>query len=253
MNARLGFAVAAHLDPDVLLIDEVLSVGDLAFQEKCYERMRRFVRSGIAVVFVSHNLSAISSLCDRVLVLRRGGVDAGSDPRGHHHLRPDGPGRRGDLGTGPEIVLELLDDTGRPVAEADAGARLIARSRSSALVRRVRLYSELQVRHLETGNVVYRCQSRFAGVESVGCGRGRAARDRLDRPGQLWSRPLRGHDGTAQRGALLGGPVRPVLLTVTERQSEQAVVYLAARCEARSAPVAVAGAGMSRTPSRPAC
>src|SRR5882672_7362007 len=72
MHARLGFSVAAHLDPDVLLIDEVLSVGDLAFQEKCYERMQRFARSGIAIVFVSHNLSAISTLCSRVLVMRHG-------------------------------------------------------------------------------------------------------------------------------------------------------------------------------------
>ena len=87
MNARLGFAVAAHLDPDVLLIDEVLSVGDLSFQEKCYERMQRFVRSGIAVVFVSHNLSAISSLCSRVLVLRQGRVETlAPDSRGHHRL-----------------------------------------------------------------------------------------------------------------------------------------------------------------------
>ena len=141
MNARLGFAVAAHLDPDVLLIDEVLSVGDLAFQEKCYERMRRFVRSGIAVVFVSHNLSAISSLCDRVLVLRRGGVETLAPT--HEAITTYARMVQGDeatSGTGPEIVLELLDDTGRPVAEADAGARLIARSRLSALVRRVRLY-----------------------------------------------------------------------------------------------------------------
>jgi lipopolysaccharide transport system ATP-binding protein len=56
----------------VLLIDEVLSVGDLSFQEKCYERMQSFVRSGIAVAFVSHNLSAVSSLCSRVLVLSAG-------------------------------------------------------------------------------------------------------------------------------------------------------------------------------------
>jgi len=62
-------------EPDVLIIDEVLSVGDLSFQEKCYERMQQFVRSGIAVVFVSHNLSAISTLCDRVLVLRQGQVE----------------------------------------------------------------------------------------------------------------------------------------------------------------------------------
>jgi lipopolysaccharide transport system ATP-binding protein len=72
MQARLGFSVAAHLGPDVLLIDEVLAVGDLSFQQKCYERLREFRRSGIAIAFVSHNMQAISMLCDRVLYLRPG-------------------------------------------------------------------------------------------------------------------------------------------------------------------------------------
>ena len=72
MNARLGFAVAAHVDPDVLLIDEVLAVGDFAFQQKCYERLAAFRRSGAAIVFVSHNMQAIVSLCDRAILLRPG-------------------------------------------------------------------------------------------------------------------------------------------------------------------------------------
>jgi len=72
MQARLGFSVAAHLNPDVLLIDEVLAVGDLSFQQKCYERLREFKRSGVAIAFVSHNMQAISMLCDRVLYLRPG-------------------------------------------------------------------------------------------------------------------------------------------------------------------------------------
>jgi lipopolysaccharide transport system ATP-binding protein len=72
MNARLGFAIAAHVDPDVLLIDEVLAVGDFAFQQKCYERLREFRRSGAAIVFVSHNMQAIVSLCDRAVLLRPG-------------------------------------------------------------------------------------------------------------------------------------------------------------------------------------
>jgi lipopolysaccharide transport system ATP-binding protein len=70
MQARLGFSVAAHLDPDVLLIDEVLAVGDQSFQQKCYARLREFRQSGIAIAFVSHNMQAISMLCDRVLYLR---------------------------------------------------------------------------------------------------------------------------------------------------------------------------------------
>jgi lipopolysaccharide transport system ATP-binding protein len=72
MNARLGFAVAAHVDPDVLLIDEVLAVGDFAFQQKCYERLAEFRRNGAAIVFVSHSMQAIVSLCDQALLLRPG-------------------------------------------------------------------------------------------------------------------------------------------------------------------------------------
>jgi lipopolysaccharide transport system ATP-binding protein len=71
MNARLGFAIAAHLDPDVLIIDEVLSVGDAAFQQRCVERMYSFKQRGVAIVFVSHNLQAVADLCDRVLFLHR--------------------------------------------------------------------------------------------------------------------------------------------------------------------------------------
>lgn len=72
MNARLGFAVAAHIEPDVLIIDEVLAVGDAAFQQKCYQRLDEFRRGGAAVVFVSHNMQVVVSLCDRALLLRRG-------------------------------------------------------------------------------------------------------------------------------------------------------------------------------------
>jgi lipopolysaccharide transport system ATP-binding protein len=70
MNARLGFSIAAHVNPDVLLIDEVLAVGDFAFQQRCFARLQEFRRNGVAIAFVSHNLQAIASLCDRVLLLR---------------------------------------------------------------------------------------------------------------------------------------------------------------------------------------
>jgi homopolymeric O-antigen transport system ATP-binding protein len=74
MNARLGFAIAAHLDPDVLIIDEVLSVGDARFQERCLERMRELRARGIPLVFVSHNLLAVLELCTRALLIDRGRV-----------------------------------------------------------------------------------------------------------------------------------------------------------------------------------
>lgn len=72
MYARLGFSVAAHLDPDVLIVDEVLSVGDSAFQQKCIERMRDVLRGGAAVLFVSHNLKIVAEFCHRCLLLERG-------------------------------------------------------------------------------------------------------------------------------------------------------------------------------------
>jgi lipopolysaccharide transport system ATP-binding protein len=74
MNARLGFAIAAHFDPDVLLIDEVLSVGDVTFQAKCMARMKALLQSGVPLVFVSHNLTAVVDLCTRALLIDRGGV-----------------------------------------------------------------------------------------------------------------------------------------------------------------------------------
>ncbi len=74
MYARLGFSVAAHVDADVLLIDEVLSVGDYLFQRKCVERMNEVIRGGTTVVFVSHNLKAVTELCHRSLLLERGRV-----------------------------------------------------------------------------------------------------------------------------------------------------------------------------------
>ena len=74
MYVRLAFAVAAHLDPDVLLTDEVLAVGDALFQEKCLGRMRDVASGGRTVIFVSHNRSAVSSLCTRAIWLDGGHV-----------------------------------------------------------------------------------------------------------------------------------------------------------------------------------
>ncbi|HOC43094.1 MAG TPA: ABC transporter ATP-binding protein [Thermoanaerobaculales bacterium] len=76
MYLRLAFAVAAHLEPEILLVDEVLAVGDLAFQKKCLGRMKSVSREGRTVLFVSHNLAAIRSLCSRALLLQDGRLEA---------------------------------------------------------------------------------------------------------------------------------------------------------------------------------
>ena len=72
MYLRLAFSVAAHLEPEVLIVDEVLSVGDLAFQRKCLGRMEDVAAEGRTVLFVSHNLAAVSNLCARSMLLSRG-------------------------------------------------------------------------------------------------------------------------------------------------------------------------------------
>jgi ABC-type polysaccharide/polyol phosphate transport system ATPase subunit len=72
MYARLGFSVAAHVDSDVLIVDEVLSVGDYVFQQRCLERMKDVIREGTTVLFVSHNLKSVAGFCNRSILLEYG-------------------------------------------------------------------------------------------------------------------------------------------------------------------------------------
>jgi ABC-type polysaccharide/polyol phosphate transport system ATPase subunit len=76
MVTRLGFAVATAVDPDILLLDEILAVGDAGFQKKCLEVIHNFRHAGVTILFVSHDLGQIRSLCDRVVWLEGGGVRA---------------------------------------------------------------------------------------------------------------------------------------------------------------------------------
>jgi ABC-2 type transport system ATP-binding protein len=80
MYVRLAFAVAVHVDPDVLLVDEVLAVGDEPFQRKCMDRIRAFQHEGRTIVFVSHSLDQVAELCDRAVVLEHGKVIADGAP-----------------------------------------------------------------------------------------------------------------------------------------------------------------------------
>ncbi len=80
MYARLGFAVAVHARPDLLLVDEVLSVGDLAFRERCYDTIRSLRRDGTAILFVSHDLPTVERLCDRAAHLSAGRIVASGEP-----------------------------------------------------------------------------------------------------------------------------------------------------------------------------
>ncbi|MBC7078042.1 MAG: ABC transporter ATP-binding protein, partial [Synergistales bacterium] len=74
MYMRLGFAVAVHVDPDILLIDEVLAVGDLAFQEKCLAKIRELQKRGTTIIFVSHSPKQVEELCDLAVWLDKGEI-----------------------------------------------------------------------------------------------------------------------------------------------------------------------------------
>jgi lipopolysaccharide transport system ATP-binding protein len=76
MYVRLGFSVAAHLEPEILLIDEVLAVGDAEFQVKCLQRVHELKRRGVTIVLISHDLSAVEQLCDSAVLLEKGRVAA---------------------------------------------------------------------------------------------------------------------------------------------------------------------------------
>ena len=81
MYARLGFSVAAHVDPEILLVDEVLSVGDFTFQHKCLEKMQDIVKKGTTVIFISHNIPSVIKLCQKTILLNKGEINQYGDSR----------------------------------------------------------------------------------------------------------------------------------------------------------------------------
>jgi lipopolysaccharide transport system ATP-binding protein len=110
MYVRLAFAVAAHLDPEILIIDEVLAVGDVVFQKKCFGKMQSVAGSGRTVIFVSHNMQTISGLTDRAILLNSGRVVANgpSSMVVQEYLRTEGSGEtvytKDQAGNRPEIT-----------------------------------------------------------------------------------------------------------------------------------------------------
>jgi lipopolysaccharide transport system ATP-binding protein len=131
MYVRLAFAVAAHLEPEVLLVDEVLAVGDLAFQRKCLGKMGQVSRQGRTILFVSHNMTAVKTLCTRAVLFEDGRVAADGDVDGvvaryltggldtaRSGAIPETAPRFSDLpGEASFRSVRLTDLTGRPVSQ----------------------------------------------------------------------------------------------------------------------------------------
>jgi lipopolysaccharide transport system ATP-binding protein len=121
MYVRLAFAVAAHLDPEILIVDEVLAVGDAAFQKKCLGKMGEVARSGRTVLFVSHNTGTISALCESVLVLSAGEMAfAGSAEGGVRFYLEQAEGKQD---TKRSRVFDLDDSLPMQVLEVCLGGR----------------------------------------------------------------------------------------------------------------------------------
>jgi ABC-type polysaccharide/polyol phosphate transport system ATPase subunit len=182
MYARLGFAIAAHVDPQILLVDEVLAVGDYAFQQKCHARMAALRRNGASLVLVGHNLDAIRQVCDRGLVMYHGeavfqgsaadAVIAYSDilRTAARKAKQEAPAENGlasrVMTFDAEIVkVALLDASGQPVSSLRTGDRATA---SVDIVFHKQVCSPIfsfTVRSPD-GRVVYDTTTRWQGLQT---------------------------------------------------------------------------------------
>jgi lipopolysaccharide transport system ATP-binding protein len=137
MYVRLAFAVAAHLEPEILLVDEVLAVGDIAFQRKCLGKMGDVARQGRTVVLVSHNMAAINALCSRCVIMNAGAVefDGATDTATSHYYADtlnttdgsdlSGSSREGDgEARFKSLSVRSLDRDGRPLEVPHPGCTL---------------------------------------------------------------------------------------------------------------------------------
>ena len=138
MYVRLAFAVAIHVNPDLLLVDEVLAVGDEPFQRKCMDKIRSFQEEGRTIVLVSHSADQVGDLCDRAVLLRDGTVEYDGAPRdairelraGFEEDRREEEERRseaGEVGSRGSITsVELRTKDGKPLREIDVGGEIVA-------------------------------------------------------------------------------------------------------------------------------
>jgi ABC-type polysaccharide/polyol phosphate transport system ATPase subunit len=162
MFMRLGFAVAIHVDPQVFLVDEVLAVGDLAFQLKCFDRMRELKDRGTTIVIVSHSMHAIRLLCPRAILLRRGHLEIDGDVEdviARHHALLSSDDGYDDVPGGTVSVIErqLLGPDG-PTDHLPPGvpATVMARVRFHAAADSPQVHFTVLA---EDGTVVYEMRS----------------------------------------------------------------------------------------------
>jgi ABC-2 type transport system ATP-binding protein len=145
MYVRLGFAVAIHAEPEILLVDEVLAVGDLGFQMKCYRRMHALQERGTTIVVISHNLTALQRICDQILVLDKGKPITLAEPsdaiaKFHALLEAEPTTEAEAVAAGQRFVpgvvriasVELLGPGGERVSQVETGTPVTVRMTTEA-------------------------------------------------------------------------------------------------------------------------
>lgn len=132
MYVRLAFAVAAHLEPEILIVDEVLAVGDAQFQDKCLGKIRRVAQGGRTVLFVTHNLATMQALCMRGVYLADGGVaiDGGAHDAAARYLKPAVSDRASEFTRGDPAIR--LDHAEHRFENGASGIEIELTLRSSA-------------------------------------------------------------------------------------------------------------------------
>jgi ABC-type polysaccharide/polyol phosphate transport system ATPase subunit len=161
MNARLGFSIAAHLDPDVLIIDEVLAVGDFEFQRRAFDRMRTLARSGMPVVVVSHQLERIADLCTKAILLERGRVarEGSAHECIEAYVGGAGQARASGATSDSPVVIDSLQVEGAPQFRSGEWVRLRIAGSVKDRVPDTLEPVAVRLRALHTGELVYATSS----------------------------------------------------------------------------------------------
>jgi lipopolysaccharide transport system ATP-binding protein len=194
MYMRLAFSVAAHLEPEILLVDEVLSVGDMAFQKKCLGKMDQVHRSGRTVLFVSHNMAAVENLCSTTIVFDEGKIAfigpskeavqlylrrmadraplvEGSEEAGHRWANPTHRKRRAPENVITYTKIELRTPEKEPIQIVRSGEPLVIRLHYRAFRDAVRPIFGVEICS-EIGTVISRVSTWVCGVEIPPLSRG---------------------------------------------------------------------------------
>ncbi|HKB13482.1 MAG TPA: ABC transporter ATP-binding protein [Vicinamibacterales bacterium] len=185
LYARLGFSVAIHSNPDIVLVDEVLAVGDAAFRRRALEALRQLIADGKTVLFISHDMWNVRRLCDRILWMEEGRVRAYGEAgeiaeRYMHEVNLQALANQATAlqshrsGTG-EIrfsAVDLVDDAGRPATVIEPGASLLVRATYRAERRIERPVFQLGIVDVDTGLVITTATSRASDAPAVVDGEG---------------------------------------------------------------------------------